>query len=130
MRKPVTQRIKELEERRRALQARLNRHERAQATRRRIVLGSFILERLERSGDVSGPDVYDIPCDLRQWLRRGLAAFLTRDADRDLFADLLDDCRTAQGATGDGAVKGNAQHSSVSREGPDTSQADVIEDDA
>ena len=83
MRKPIAQRIKELEERKRSLQSRLDRQERAQATRRKIVLGSFVLERLAQDDDTTGQ------CDLRQWLAAQLPAFLVSDADRALFADLL-----------------------------------------
>ncbi|WP_320203970.1 hypothetical protein [Agrobacterium rosae] len=51
MRKPIAQRIKELEERKRSLQSRLDRQERAQATRRKILLGSLVLERLAQDDD-------------------------------------------------------------------------------
>ncbi|NTF23121.1 mobilization protein [Agrobacterium rubi] len=85
MRKPIAQRIKELEERKRSLQSRLDRQERAQATRRKIVLGSFVLERLAQDDNGHTGD----HCDLRQWLAAQLPAFLVSDADRALFADLL-----------------------------------------
>lgn len=108
MRKPIRQRIEELEQQKRTLQLRLDRQERAQTTRRKILLGSFILERLERNEDVSDRDGYDMQCDLKQWLKRALPAFLSRDDDRALFADLLGGCKRVQGqgATGHGAAKG------------------------
>lgn len=84
MRKPIAQRIRELEERKKALQSRLDRQERAQATRRKILLGSFMLEQLQRNDQGRHHD------ELRQWLRRELPAFLTRDADLALFADILE----------------------------------------
>jgi hypothetical protein len=84
MRKPIEQRIRELEERRKALRARLDRQERARATRRKILLGSFMLERLERNDQGRHHD------ELRLWLAKELPAFLTRDADLALFADILE----------------------------------------
>jgi hypothetical protein len=85
MRKPIAQRIKELEERKRALQSRLGKQERAQETRRKILLGSFVLERLAQDDNGNTGD----HCDLRQWLAAQLPAFLVSDADRALFADML-----------------------------------------
>ncbi len=51
MRKPIEQRIRELEEQKKALQSRLEKQQRAETTRRRMLLGSFVLERLEQEGD-------------------------------------------------------------------------------
>ena len=82
MRKPIAQRIRELEERKRALQSRLDKQERAQATRRKILLGSLLLERLGQNNDTSRHD------DLKRWLGKELPDFLTRDADVALFADI------------------------------------------
>ncbi|CUX62188.1 MULTISPECIES: hypothetical protein [Agrobacterium tumefaciens complex] len=84
MRKPIAERIRQLEERRKALQARLDRQERAQATRRKILLGSFLLEQLQRNDQTRHND------ELRQWLAKELPAFFTRDADLALFADILE----------------------------------------
>ncbi|TKV70522.1 mobilization protein [Rhizobium sp. AU243] len=84
MRRPIEQRIRELEERRKALQARLDKQERAQATRRKILLGSFLLEQLQRN------DQTRHHAELRQWLAKELPAFLTRDADLALFADIVE----------------------------------------
>ncbi len=95
MRKPIAQRIKELEERKRILQSRLGKQERAQETRRKILLGSFVLERLAKDDDPSDP------CDLRQWLLRDLPTFLDRDADRALFGGLLWKETDAQATRGD-----------------------------
>lgn len=104
MRKPIAQRIKELEERKRSLQSRLDRQERAQATRRKIVLGSLVLERLAQDGDTSGHN------DLKRWLGTQLPAFLSRDADRALFADLLGGCQTVQGQGATGATGSKDNH--------------------
>ena len=121
MRKPMAQRIKELEERKRSLQSRLDRQERAQETRRKIVLGSLVLERLAQDGDGDTGD----QCDLRQWLAAQLPAFLVRDADRALFADLLEECRMGQGH---GVEDGNAQRSNGYHRQANSSQADGIGD--
>ncbi len=89
MRKPIEQRIRELEEQKKALQSRLEKQQRAETTRRRMLLGSFVLQRLEQGeppahqhGGMDGKQ-------LRQWLAREFPAYLSRDADRLLFVDLL-----------------------------------------
>ena len=89
MRKPIEQRIRELEEQKKALQSRLEKQQRAETTRRRMLLGSFLLERLEqdeppahRQGEMDGKQ-------LRQWLAREFPAYLSRNVDRLLFVDLL-----------------------------------------
>lgn len=123
MRKPIAQRIKELEERKRALQSRLGKHERAQDTRRKILLGSFVLERLA-CGSAQDGDTSD-QCDLKHWLATQLPAFLHRDADRALFADLFEECQLGQGH---GVEDGNAQRSNGYRRQANGNQADVIGD--
>lgn len=93
MRRSIAHRIRKLDDRKRALQSRLDKQERAKTTRRRILLGAFLLERLTQSGNATDHD------GLKPWLKRELAAFLGRDADRALFADLLwPDDRRASGA--------------------------------
>ncbi len=49
MRKPIAQRIRGLEERKKTLQARLDKQERAQSTRGKMLLEWFVLEQLERN---------------------------------------------------------------------------------
>lgn len=83
MRKPIEQRIRELEEQKRALQSRLEKQERAQTTRRKILLGAFVLERLERNDKTSDASA------LRHLLQLEFLPSLARDIDRQLFADLL-----------------------------------------
>ncbi|WP_320196961.1 mobilization protein [Agrobacterium rosae] len=117
MRKPIAQRIKELEERKRALQSRLGKQERAQETRRKILLGSFVLESLAKDDDTSDP------FDLRDWLQRDLPTFLDREADRALFADLIVDCRMDQGR---GLEDGTAQQRNGCDQHADSRHADVI----
>jgi hypothetical protein len=83
-RKSITQRLAELEERKRTLKARLGKQERAQDTRRKILIGALVLHRLEHSNDP------DFTRRLREWLRRELPGFLVRDGDKALFDDVLD----------------------------------------
>ncbi|KSV62406.1 hypothetical protein N185_08320 [Sinorhizobium sp. GW3] len=83
-RKSITRRLAELEERKKTLKARLGKQERAQDTRRKILLGALVLHRLEHSNDP------DFTRRLREWLRRELPGFLVRDGDKALFDDVLD----------------------------------------
>ncbi len=89
MRKPIEQRIRELEKQKKALQSRLEKQQRAETTRRRMLLGSFVLERLEEEGDAAHQQGGMDAKQLRQWLAREFPAYLSRDADRLLFVDLL-----------------------------------------
>ncbi len=81
-RKTIEQRLAELDARRASLKARLSKQERARDTRRKVLLGALVLNRLEHGHD-------DVSRALPQWLRRELPAFLTRDIDKELFDDLL-----------------------------------------
>lgn len=83
-RKSIEQRLAELEAQRSALKARLNKQERANDTRRKVLLGALVLHRLENANDP------EFTKRLGDWLRRELPGFLTRDSDKALFADLLD----------------------------------------
>ena len=98
-RKTIEQRLAELEAQRAALKARLSKQERANDTRRKVLLGALVLHRLETGKD-------EVSRALPDWLRRELPGFLTRDGDKELFADLLGKAPTA-GATGN-AGEGNA----------------------
>ncbi|MGF6160690.1 hypothetical protein M2267_005968 [Ensifer sp. KUDG1] len=82
-RKSITQRLAELEERKKTLKARLGKQERAQDTRRKILLGALVLHRLEHSHDT------EFNRRLRDWLQRELPGFLVRDTDKTLFDDIL-----------------------------------------
>lgn len=82
-RKTIEQRLAELEAQRSALKARLGKQERANDTRRKVLLGALVLYRLENSKDE------EFSKRLHDWLRRELPGFLTREADKALFADLL-----------------------------------------
>jgi len=89
MRKPIEQRIRELEEQKKALRSRLEKQQRAETTRRKMLLGSFVLERLQQEGDPAHQQGELSTKQLRQWVAREFPAYLSRDADRLLFVDLL-----------------------------------------
>jgi hypothetical protein len=80
----LEERKRQLEEQTRTLRARLTSEKRKQDTRKRIMLGSFLLHRLEQERPESPV--------LRDLLQRELPGFLTRDRDRELLAELLTDC--------------------------------------
>ena len=82
-RKTIEQRLAELDAQRAALKARLSKQERANDTRRKVLLGALILHWLENSNDP------EFTKRLHDWLRRELPGFLTREGDKALFADLL-----------------------------------------
>ncbi len=81
-RKSIEERLAQLDAQRATLKARLSKQERANDTRRKVLLGALVLHRLEAGKD-------EISCALPDWLRRELPGFLTRDGDKELFADLL-----------------------------------------
>lgn len=94
VRKPITQRIAELEQRRKTLVASLGKQERARDTRRKILLGALVLHRLEHSNDPA------FAARLLDWLRAELPGFLTRDGDRLLFNDILEPPSADPGSSG------------------------------
>ena len=63
--------------------ARLSKQERANDTRRKVLLGALVLHRLENANDP------EFTKRLADWLRRELPGFLTRDNDKALFDDIL-----------------------------------------
>jgi hypothetical protein len=81
-RKSIGERLAQLEAQRKTLQIRLSKQERTIDTRRKVLIGALILHRLtNRDVQISG--------GLATWLRSELPKFLVRDADRQLFDDLL-----------------------------------------
>lgn len=82
-RKSIEERLAQLEAQRKTLKARLNKQERATDTRRKVLLGAFVLHRLN-TGDTQGSAF------LRSLIQRELPGFLTREADHALFIDLID----------------------------------------
>jgi hypothetical protein len=82
-RSPIRHRIAQLEARKKTLQARLSKQERSEDTRRKILLGALVLDRLQRSDDA------EFAKRLTEWLRRELPGFLTRDGDKTLFPEFI-----------------------------------------
>lgn len=82
-RKSISERIAKLDAQKKALQERMGKQERANDTRRKVLLGALVLHRLENTDDA------EFSKRLGEWLRRELPGFLTRDSDKTLFADLL-----------------------------------------
>jgi len=77
MPKSIEDRINELDAKKKALQAKLNKQKRAEDTRRKILLGSMVLAKLKDDS-------------VNNWVKKELPGFLTRDIDKKLFEDLLD----------------------------------------
>ncbi len=82
-RKSIAERIAQLDARKKTLQARMGKQERANDTRRKVLLGALVLHRLENVGDG------EFSKRLGDWLHRELPGFLTRESDKALFAELL-----------------------------------------
>ncbi|MFK3689813.1 mobilization protein [Agrobacterium tumefaciens] len=97
-RKTIEQRLAELEAQRSALKARLSKTERNNDMRRKVLIGSLVLQYVETSND------QEFRKQLGEWLRRELPGFLTRDNDKALFDDLI-----GQGQPGTGENDGSGQ---------------------
>lgn len=81
--KSLEQRIEQLEAQKKTLKARLSKQDRAKDTRRKILLGALVLDRIETgSGEFS--------IQLKKWIKAELPGFLTRQTDHELFDDLLE----------------------------------------
>ncbi|TAL03105.1 MAG: mobilization protein [Rhodospirillaceae bacterium] len=87
-RRSIAERLAQLDAQRKNLQARMGKQERAKDTRRKILLGAFVLHRLER------PDQSEFSKNLRDWLKKELPEFLSRDDDAALFDDLIEQAKT------------------------------------
>jgi len=74
----LEERIAQLDNQKKTLEARLSRQNRARDTRRKVLLGALSLYRIEQ-GDA----------EHEAWVRQHLPGFLTRDTDHGLFDDLL-----------------------------------------
>jgi hypothetical protein len=83
-RRSIPERIAQLDARKKALQARLTKQERAVDTRRKVLLGAFLLQRLESGNDP------EFTRRLRDWLKRELPGFLIRENDRALCPEFID----------------------------------------
>ena len=84
-RKSIEQRLAELNARRAALKARLSKKERANDTRRKVLLGALVLHWLENSNEP------EFTKRLRAGLARELPGFLTREIDKEILKDLMTD---------------------------------------
>jgi hypothetical protein len=83
-RKSLEEQLSQLEAKKKSLQTRLIKQDRAKETRRKILLGALVLDRVDSEQDP------EFSRRLADWLRRELPGFLIRDMDRDLFTDLLE----------------------------------------
>lgn len=95
-RRTIAERIAAEKERRdkldanlKTLQAQSAKVERAKDTRRKVLLGTLVMEELNASGAFTDT--------LTRWLRQRLPATLTRDTDRELMADFMKEQRTGSG---------------------------------
>ena len=79
--KSLEERLSQLDSQRKALQAKLIKQERAKDTRRKILLGALVLEKIDNGHEADKP--------LLAWLRTTLPGYLTRPDDKALFDDLL-----------------------------------------
>lgn len=79
----ITERLAQLEAQRKSLQTKLGKQERAKDTRRKVLLGAFVLYRLEKGQDAFSKE------QLPAWLKKELPGFITREDDAALFVDLL-----------------------------------------
>jgi hypothetical protein len=93
--KSIEERLLQLDSQRKALQARLIKQERAKDTRRKILLGALVLEKINNGHEADKP--------LLAWLRTTLPGYLTRPDDKALFDDLL---KSAPDAAPFGAASG------------------------
>jgi hypothetical protein len=102
----IQQRINQLDERKRALRARLGKQERREDTRRKILIGALVLHRLADSRDA------EFTRRLSDWLVRELPGFLVRDGDKALFVDLLN--RVPSARVGEAAPIAEDEHAAGS----------------
>jgi hypothetical protein len=86
----ISDRLAQLDAQRKNLQSKLGKQERARDTRRKVLLGAFVLHRLEKGQDEFSKK------ELPDWLKRELPGFITRDDDKALFDDLLKKPKSAK----------------------------------
>jgi len=99
----ITERLAHLEAQRKSLQTKLGKQERAKDTRRKVLLGAFVLHRLEKGRDAFSKE------QLLEWLKKELPGFITREDDAALFADLLGE-PPAKAAASDKDAGSDAAH--------------------
>lgn len=83
-RKSIDQQLAELEARTQKARARVRKRDRTRDTRRKILLGAFLLKKLETEQGTNWV------INLLYWLRRELPKYLTRERDHDLFTDIFE----------------------------------------
>lgn len=83
-RRQIAKRLAQLEVRLQSQETRLSTRVQAREIRRKILLGAFLLHKMETAADT------EMVTRLRDWLHRDLLSFLAYDGDKDLFQDLLD----------------------------------------
>ncbi len=118
-RKSISERIAQLDAQKKALQARMGKQERANDTRRKVLLGALVLHRLENAGDA------EFSKRLGEWLRRELPGFLTRDSDKALLAGLLGQADVSAKPSPDSKTPSQAVANSTT---PATGQAPAVAD--
>jgi hypothetical protein len=79
----IAERLAQLEAQRKTLQTKLGKQERARDTRRKVLLGAFLMHRLEKGQDAFSKE------QLPAWIKRELPGFITREDDAALFAELM-----------------------------------------
>lgn len=114
-RRSIQERLRQLEARRDVLVARLGREQRPRDTRRKILIGALVLDRIERQ-----PERY-LTSRLDDWLRAELPGFLTRETDRALFDDILGPSMTMTTSNATSADDGEKQSSSSASDEEDAS---------
>lgn len=125
-RRSIVERIAQLEARKKALQARLSKQERAVDTRRKVLLGALVLQRLENGHDP------EFTRRLSDWLRRELPGFLIRENDRALFPEFIDQKPGSAGNVTGAVPRGDARPAAADdteRAGSDPSAHPVLAGD-
>ena len=97
----IAERLAQLEAERKTLQGKLSKQERAKDTRRKVLLGAFVLHRLEKGQDAFSKE------ELPAWLKKELPGFITREDDAALFADLIGKPAAKGAAAGGGSGSGS-----------------------
>ncbi len=81
-RRSIEERLAQLEAQKKTLTARLTKQERANDTRRKVLIGALVLYQMSRDKSPAG-------AELKAWLQAELPGFLTRERDALLFDDIL-----------------------------------------
>lgn len=82
-RRSISEQLAHLDQKRKTLISKQTKQERARDTRRKVLLGAFVLHRLDKGQDDFSKN------HLRDWLKKELPGFITREDDAGLFDDVL-----------------------------------------